>query len=96
MSGRGTTRRRLGDGLGNDRTDWQRLRTQDDAAILEAIRDDPDAVDPGEAWLRSVQVPSPAVAREQLTVPPASLHVPWSGVEERWTTPAGPPSARVR
>lgn len=68
MSETGTTKRRLGEGLENDRTDWEQVKARTDAEIAEAIRNDPDAVDPGEEWLRSVQVPAPAVAKEQLTV----------------------------
>jgi uncharacterized protein (DUF4415 family) len=68
MSENGTTKRRLGEGLENDRTDWERLRARSDAEIAEAIRNDPDTIDPGEEWLRSVAVPPPAVAKAQLTV----------------------------
>ena len=68
MSERGTTRRRLGEGLERDRTDWERVRRQSDQEIAEAIAHDPDAVDPGEPWLRSVQLPAAAMPKEQLTV----------------------------
>jgi uncharacterized protein (DUF4415 family) len=68
MSATGTTKRQLGEGLEHDRTDWQRLEARSDAEIAAAIRDDPDAVDPGEAWLRSAVVPPPSVTKEQLTV----------------------------
>ena len=59
MSETGTTKRRLGEGLENDRTDWERVNARSDADIAEAIRNDPDAVDPGEEWLHTAQAQHP-------------------------------------
>jgi uncharacterized protein (DUF4415 family) len=67
MSGKPTVMR-SGEGLGGSRTDWKRLERLGDAEIVAAVRDDPDAVDPGETRLRHAILPGPARPKERVTM----------------------------
>jgi uncharacterized protein (DUF4415 family) len=67
MSGT-STRKRLGEGLEEDRPDWERVDSLTDADIALAMRGDPGAVDPGLDWLEQAMVLRPAQPKERLTM----------------------------
>src|ERR1700674_3249152 len=45
------TRMRLGEGLGQSKTDWARVDSLTDEQIAEAIANDPDTFDPGADFI---------------------------------------------
>jgi uncharacterized protein (DUF4415 family) len=58
----------LGERHEDDRTDWQRVDALTEDELRQAIRDDPDAFEPGVEWIRKAAVPHPAEAKERITM----------------------------
>ncbi len=62
------TRKRLGEGLKRDKTDWDRVSRLTDKEINAAIKKDPDAVAVQPAWMEEAMILRPNRAKERLTV----------------------------
>lgn len=62
------TRMRLGEGLDRDLTDWARVDALTDEQIAEAIRDDPDALEPDAEWFKRALILRASRPKERLTV----------------------------
>ena len=81
------TRKRLGEGLEADRTDWERVDAASDAEIAAAIASDVDAIDPGPEWLEQALSMRPAGPCERLSLSIDSDVVAWFRAQGRgWQT----------
>jgi uncharacterized protein (DUF4415 family) len=59
---------RSGEGLDQDLTDWTRVDVLSDDQIAEAIRNDPDSVEPEPEWFEHARLLRASQPKERLTV----------------------------
>ncbi|MCH8313421.1 MAG: BrnA antitoxin family protein [Nitrospinae bacterium] len=61
-------RKRLGEGLKQDKTDWGRISRLTDKKINAAIKKDPDALAVQPSWMENAMILRPNQDKERLTV----------------------------